>query len=643
MFRIRPQKGQSFVVNGNHVLTLIRTPSNHHRYPSERGGQIIDVTVNEWQTWPKWRKHIHKLYKTGVDFKSQNTSSLTVDPYFLGVILGDGSMQVTPCITTADNLISEEAAKQAKQYGLLIRTRPAGGKSQSHYLTHGIRGKVNPLTAALKGIGIWGTTCDNKFIPTYYKTASRKDRLSLLAGLIDTDGYLSGDRCYDITSKSKTLANDIAFVARSVGLYASVKPCIKASQNGTKDQYYRVIISGNIYIIPSKLKPATNKTKLRNPLHTGFKVEDLDSVEEYYGFVLDGDHRYLLDDFTVTHNSGKTYVLISILKCLPPKTPVLFMTKSASLVNQNYEEMLKWQVPDVGRWYDGHKEPNCVMCATIHKETFASLQPLMPQFKVIIVDEVHEAMSKLPVKQVYLKAVNAAVRIGISATPFKYAGKDPEQMMNIKGHFGAMFKIKSVQGGILTTKILQERGRLSKSQGTFYVITEPKTIKHEPYTDAVSLGIAENVYFLNVVKRLALSLSGRTLIMVERVKQGDHLRSMLPDAHWIQGKDSVAVREEVFDELRKEKNVVAIAMRHIVTAGINVFIHNLINASGGKAEHSIIQQMGRGLRTAEDKEVLRYYDFIFKTNEYLEDHSWSRHKTLESEGHDIEIKETLDF
>ena len=53
--------------------------------------------------------------------------------------------------------------------------------------------------------------------------------------------------------------------------------------------------------------------------------------------------------------------------------------------------------------------------------------------------------------------------------------------------------------------------------------------------------------------------------------------------------------------------------------------------------------MGRGLRCASDKDVLDYYDFLFRTNQYLEDHSMQRIQVLDNEGHDITIKESIDF
>ena len=53
--------------------------------------------------------------------------------------------------------------------------------------------------------------------------------------------------------------------------------------------------------------------------------------------------------------------------------------------------------------------------------------------------------------------------------------------------------------------------------------------------------------------------------------------------------------------------------------------------------------MGRGLRTADDKEILQYYDFIFNINDYLLEHSRKRIRILTKEGHDVTTKEKIDF
>jgi len=66
--------------------------------------------------------------------------------------------------------------------------------------------------------------------------------------------------------------------------------------------------------------------------------------------------------------------------------------------------------------------------------------------------------------------------------------------------------------------------------------------------------------------------------------------------------------------------------------GINVFVHYLINATGGKSPLQLIQKLGRGLRKSPDKTLLNYHDFHFIGNSFLEKHSIQRMKTLEIEG-----------
>jgi superfamily II DNA or RNA helicase len=339
-------------------------------------------------------------------------------------------------------------------------------------------------------------------------------------------------------------------------------------------------------------------------------------------------------------SAGKTFIMLGILRAIPPNTPTLVLQNRVGLAEQNYSEISKWGVQNVGTLWGGNVKPNIITVASV--QSVAKMEKVLSKIKVVIVDEIHDMMSALP-KAVYRRLKSCDIRVALSATPFKFGEKDKVQKYYVKGFFGPVLEIKSAEGGVLTTKELQNRGILSASDCTFYPIDEP-AIPYDIYLDAVTRGIAESFHFHKIVTKLAKQQKGRTLILVDRIAHGDALHNLLPGSLWVQGKDDSKTRKGVIETLQKsKKNVIAIATQQIFNTGINVFIHNLINAAGGQADHQIIQRMGRGLRTAEDKEGLNYYDFLFNINPYLLEHSQKRIRILKEQGHTVTIKDKIDF
>lgn len=338
--------------------------------------------------------------------------------------------------------------------------------------------------------------------------------------------------------------------------------------------------------------------------------------------------------------AGKTNVMCAFVKCLPPKTPTLILGNKKSLIKQNYNELTQWGIPNIGVLYDEEQSPNFITCSTI--QSAHKLESILPKIKVLIVDEIHEMMSKTPMT-VYRKLNSACVRVGMSGTPYKFDGKDEVQKYRVKGWIGSPFKVQAAPENKLTTKFLQDRNTLSAAKCFFYPITEPQ-LPYSIYLDAITEGMAESEYFNTIVARLTEKIQGRTLILVERLSHGDNLHARIPGSFWIKGEDDTTTRDHVVNYLKNyQGKVVAIATQGILNTGINVMIHNLINCAGGKADHQIIQRIGRGLRTADDKETLNYYDWIFKINPYLNNHSEKRIKILRKLGLEIIIKDEIDF
>ena len=311
MVEVVPRKGRPFAVNLDHVLTLKRTRKTNTK-TDNLVGEVVDVSVRDYLSWSPTRKGLYKLFFTGVKFR---TRLLPVEPYFLGLLIGDGSfVTASPSLTSADVEVLGEAARQAGRFGLRCRLAPDGrNRSVSAFLA-GKKKHPNPLTTALRELGLWGHLGKDKFVPHRYLTADTDQRLELLAGLIDSDGDYSESGQFAYATCSERLAGDVAFLCRSLDFRATVaERRTRFSAGAEERRSWRLTISGRLDRVPTRIprKRASPRRQKKDHRVTGFTVREL-GVEPYHGFTLDGDGRYLMDDFTVTHNSGKTFLMEAV-------------------------------------------------------------------------------------------------------------------------------------------------------------------------------------------------------------------------------------------------------------------------------------------------------------------------------------------
>lgn len=321
MYRITPNRGESFVVNGHHVLSLQRSGKRDCATP-----EILNISLNDYKKLSLPSQIRYKLRRCPVDF-SNTSSKIIVDPYFLGVWLGDGSEKKTE-ISTADKEIRDYLYQVAGNYNLHVTKRRNTNSTCCSYTisSNGGIGK-NGLRNDLKKIGVF----DAKHIPNEYFVASREVRLQLLAGIIDTDGGYStaswrknqkfknkGYKGYfEIIQKRVDLSNQIVKLARSLGFGVTIRSCKKTIKKiGFVGEYQKISIFGDISIIPTKI-PRKNALKghaNKDPLRTGISSIESLGFGDFYGFTLSGDHLYLTEDFIVHHNSGKSCTIQLIME-----------------------------------------------------------------------------------------------------------------------------------------------------------------------------------------------------------------------------------------------------------------------------------------------------------------------------------------
>lgn len=91
MARIVPIKGEPFVVNMSHILSLVSSNEGKEHYSCyQQGGEITNITVREYLTKSKPWRHIRKLYRVPVNFSIPQ--NLPIPPHVLGMLLGDETM-----------------------------------------------------------------------------------------------------------------------------------------------------------------------------------------------------------------------------------------------------------------------------------------------------------------------------------------------------------------------------------------------------------------------------------------------------------------------------------------------------------------------------------------------------------------------
>ncbi|NEU67746.1 replicative DNA helicase [Spirosoma agri] len=303
MYWVKQNKGINYRVNESHILSLKRSRNEG----SHTKGDVLNITVRDYLTKSSKFKTNYKGYKVAVNFPEKNVS---LDPYFVGLWLGDGH-SYSSRITNTDAEVIDYLQGYADDLGLKMVTYQQANRVANYAITSGKRGgaqsgkrpDVFNVQEQLRGLSV----IENKHIPRSYLINSTENRLKLLAGLIDSDGHYQEEfNCYEITQKNKELSEQLKFLCDTLGFRCSLnEKQASIARTGYVSTVYRLRIFGNLDSIPVRIerKKARPLKARANWRVTGIEVE-YDKVDDYYGFSIDGNRLFLLEDMTVTHNTA---------------------------------------------------------------------------------------------------------------------------------------------------------------------------------------------------------------------------------------------------------------------------------------------------------------------------------------------------
>lgn len=251
-----------------------------------------------------------------------NQKPLRVDPYILGVLLGDGWIPARrgggiggPTFGVADGKIISEVEQRLPK-GHKLAARRSDSKARNFRISGPLGRGMNQITAGLDSFSLLGTKSVTKFVPDECLTASLEERTWLLRGLMDTDGYVTSEGQVRFTSISSRLCDDVAYLVRSLGGTASTSSRTSSSYThpATKERIEKETTSFLLTIqMPDEIPPFHLKRKVerlrqiqnRKIQATGIvKIEEVGQEEMRCIAVSSPSQMYVTDGFVPTHNSS---------------------------------------------------------------------------------------------------------------------------------------------------------------------------------------------------------------------------------------------------------------------------------------------------------------------------------------------------
>jgi phosphate starvation-inducible PhoH-like protein len=344
VYRLTMTDGASAVACAEH-LWQVRTMEDKRRNKPARVLQTQEMLGN-FRRNHQYRYEL-PLLSAPVEWDYR---TVPVDPYALGLMLGDGCMsaKTSPSFATADAELVSSLSLSLSDMGLQIRRKtqidyvlvnPLAGKGGNKF--EPIR---NPLTQALRELSLSGTYSSTKFIPEVYLYNSAEIRIALLQGLLDTDGgpvTQEGRTCrIQYVTTSERLKDDVVFLVRSLG---GVAHWGRREAEGRKPGFARgreVLYRHDAFVLdirlPEQIKPFRLQRKAKiyeqsgggRPMRFIKNIELIGEQETQCISVAAMDSLYVTDDFILTHNTlADAFIILDEAQNTTSEQMKMFLTR----------------------------------------------------------------------------------------------------------------------------------------------------------------------------------------------------------------------------------------------------------------------------------------------------------------------------
>lgn len=303
IYRVNFSDGSSTECCEEHLWSVNTTSRRYRKNP------YLVKELKDFKDDLQFRNGNNKYYIPIVKpVKGSLETSLPIDPWLLGITIGNGSISgssygistIEPYILEQlTNLIGNEHYLRYDNNNTVYISSFDGGVGSNKHLNN------------IRNLKLLGCNAYNKFIPDIYKTAPLESRIALLQGLMDTDGSVNcSNNHLEYTTVSQTLAKDIQELVWSLG--GICKIYLKKTSWTYKDEKkngeaYRLSIVLPNEILPFRLPRKAQAYRPRSKYHPHRAITSVEYVgkKEAQCIMVDAeDHLYITDDYILTHNTS---------------------------------------------------------------------------------------------------------------------------------------------------------------------------------------------------------------------------------------------------------------------------------------------------------------------------------------------------
>jgi phage terminase large subunit-like protein len=371
----------------------------------------VEVLYNNYKKKILTTEQMRPRYKVGKNGASNyriavhdglkcKTVALPIEPYVLGIWLGDGNTNnaVINCHDKDIEIIDKInlLGQSTKRY-----TSPSyKNKCGAYLLGNGVRGNKKSIQAILRANGLLG----NKHIPSIYQRANGYQRLELMRGLMDSDGYCDKQGNCEFTTTKPSIRDGFMELARGLG-YKPVCHDREATLNGKSvGRKYRIQFVAHKYNSPFYLTRKHNRLRNTPLKRTRAKyryivnIKKIDSVPVKCITVDSLSQLYLAGDGMIpTHNTEfggalADYGLIGedeqgaeIYQAAADRDQAGLCYRASSIMVQNDDKMSKrFQVLDGRKRIIDHQTHSFIQVLSSESFTKHGLNPF-----IVLIDEIH--------------------------------------------------------------------------------------------------------------------------------------------------------------------------------------------------------------------------------------------------------------